>query len=604
MGQTSDIIESLSFDPVELRKKYLEERDKRLRSEGNAQYVDMTGKLEDLAHDPYAEPGVTRPPVVEDVDVAIFGGGFAGLLTAARLKQLGVKNLRIIEQAGDFGGTWYWNRYPGVRCDVESYIYMPLLEEVGTIPSEKYASGAEILAHWQRVGRHFGFYDTTLFQTGVTHVRWDTQSSRWIVRTNRGDEIRARFVVAANGSLHKPKLPGIPGLDRFKGKKFHTSRWDYAYTGGDTKGNLTGLRDKRVALIGSGATAIQIVPIVGEWAKHLYAFQRTPSAVDVRNNRPTDVAWFKSQSPGWQRRRMDNFLSVVLGVRDIQDMVSDRWTEIWSKLNGPPPVGANGRDMDPDTARQLLDYEVMEHIRARIDHIVKDPKTAESLKPWYNYFCKRPLYSDDYLQTFNRSNVTLVDTQGKGVERITESAIVHAGKTYEIDCLIFATGFRAGAYVFDGGGYEVVGKNGRTLREKWAKGVRSLHGIHMHGFPNFFIVGGYAQASAGVNYPNVAVPQAEYVAATIHRGMTRRAKVMEVSQAAEDRWLQAMLDKHVDRSKFESECTPGYYNNEGRSTDGPTLFSSLYGGGPIEYIALCEEWRTDGVGRDMDVTPE
>jgi cation diffusion facilitator CzcD-associated flavoprotein CzcO len=603
MDQTADFIGSLSVDPEELRRKYLEERDKRLRPEGNAQYVDMSGKFEDLVHDPHVEPGFTRPPIVEYVDVAIFGGGFAGLLTAARLKQLGVANLRIIEQAGDFGGTWYWNRYPGVRCDVESYIYMSLLEEVGTVPSEKYASGAEIFAHCQRIGRYFGLYEATLFQTSVTHVRWDASSSRWIVRSSRDDEIRARFVVAANGSLHRPKLPGIPGLDRFKGGKFHTSRWDYAYTGGDSRGKLTGLRDKRVALVGSGATAIQIVPIVGEWAKHLYVVQRTPSAVDVRNNRPTDVAWFKSQSPGWQRRRMDNFLAVVMGVRDIEDLVGDRWTEIWSKLNRRPQPGATGLHEDPDTARQLLDYEVMEHIRARIDHLVKDPKTAESLKPWYNFFCKRPLYSDDYLQTFNRPNVTLLDTHGKGVERITESALVHAGKSYEIDCLILATGFRTGAYLFDGGGYEVVGKSGQTLREKWARGVRSLHGIHVHDFPNFFIVGGYAQASAGVNYPNVAEPQAEYVAATIHRGMTRGAKVMEVSKAAEERWLQAMLDKHVDRSKFESECTPGYYNNEGSSADGPTLFSSLYGGGPIEYIQICAEWRAHGVDRDMDVTP-
>jgi cation diffusion facilitator CzcD-associated flavoprotein CzcO len=586
-------IAAVSLDTHKLRKKYLEERDRRLRSDGNAQYIDMAGKFEDLVHDPHVEPGFARDPVVEEIDVAIFGGGFAGLLTAAALKRLGIENLRIIEQGGDFGGTWYWNRYPGVRCDIESYIYMPLLEEVGTVPTEKYASGGEIFAHCRRLGERFGFYDRTLFQTSVTGARWDEQLSRWIVTTTRNDEIRARFVVAANGSMHRPKLPGIPGLDSFKGKSFHTSRWDYQYTGGDANGNLTGLRDKRVALIGSGATAIQIVPLLGEWAKQLHVFQRTPSAVDVRNNRLTDPQWFKAQPAGWQRERMSNFLRVTMGV-PVEDMVQDRWSEVWSQLNAPPPS-----DMDAETASQLRDYEVMEYIRKRVDQIVENPKTADALKPWYRYLCKRPLYSDNFLDTFNRPNVTLVDTQGKGVERITETAIVHEGETYEIDCLVFATGFRVGTYCFDGGGYEITGKDGQTLREKWSSGVRSLHGIHTRGFPNFFIVGGYAQASAGNNYLNCAMPQAEYVAAAIHRGTTSGAKAMEVSKAAEDRWAQAMIDKNVDRSKIEAECTPGYYTSEG---SGPSLWSNFYGGGPMEYIAICKEWCVNGVEADMDLT--
>lgn len=594
---------AFDFDPDKLHEKYLHERDKRLRADGDKQYIALEGKFEDLVHDPYVEPGFTRPAVSEDIDVAIFGGGFAGLLSAAELKRLGVESMRIIEQGGDFGGTWYWNRYPGVRCDVESYIYMPLLEEVGTVPSEKYAHGAEIMAHCQSLGRHFNLYEQTLFQTSIKSVTWDQASGRWIIRTNRDDEIRARFVIGANGSMHLPKLPGIPGLENFKGKEFHTSRWDYNFTGGNTYGNLTGLADKRVAIIGSGATAIQIVPVVGQWAKHLYMFQRTPSGVDARNNRPTDVEWFKQQTPGWQRKRMDNFLATVMGVQGIEDLVNDRWTEVWSRLNGPIPEDITGTGIDPDLFRQMLDYETMEAVRTRVDQIVKDPACAEALKPWYNFFCKRPLYSDDYLDTFNRPNVTLVDTQGQGVERITENGIVHGGQEYPVDLIIFATGFRTGAYIFDGGGYELIGRNGLTLKDKWATGVKSLHGIHTRDFPNFFIVGGYAQASAGINYPNIAAPQADYVAATIHAGLKAGYKVMEVSADAEARWGQTMIDKYVDRSNFEIECTPGYYNNEGNVEGSSTLWSSLYGGGPIEYTQLCEQWR-DGTGieRDMDVT--
>ncbi len=595
--------ERFDFHPAELHSKYLLERDKRLRTDGNAQYVDMTGSLEELVHDPYVEPGFSRAPVVREVDVAIFGGGFAGLLSAAELKRLGVEDLLIVEQGGDFGGTWYWNRYPGVRCDIESYIYLPLLEEVGTVPSEKYAHGAEIFAHCQRLGQHFRLYDQALFQTSVKNAVWDDDAGRWLVETDRGDQIRARFVVAANGSMHLPKLPGIPGLETFEGKAFHTSRWDYRYTGGDSGGNLTGLAGKRVAIVGSGATAIQITPIVAEWAEHLYVFQRTPSGVDARNNRNTDPAWFGGQPAGWQRRRMDNFLSVVMGVQEIDDMVDDRWTSVWSRLNGPAPTGSDGLPSDPDLARQMLDYETMEGVRARVGSIVSDPKTAEALKPWYNFFCKRPLYSDTYLQAFNRRNVTLVDTHGKGVERVKETAIHHAGEDFPVDLIIFATGFRTGSYVFDGGRYRIVGRDGLTLGEKWASGVRSLHGIQAHQFPNLFIIGGYAQASAGINYQNIAAPQADYVGAAISTALSNNYKVIEVSKSAEDRWAQAMIDKHMDRSKFESECTPGYYNNEGSAKEGPSLWSSLYGGGPLEYIEVCREWSRNGMHRDMIITP-
>src|SRR5207248_516494 len=180
--------------------------------------------------DPYVEPGFTRAPIVEELEALVIGGGFGGMMAAARLREAGVKDLRIVEKGGDFGGTWYWNRYPGAMCDIESYIYLPLLEEIGYVPKEKYTHAPEILAHSRAIGEHFNLYDNACFQTEVTELRWDDDDERWIVSTNRGDAMKARFVISSSGPLHRAKLPGIPGIDTFAGHSFHTSRWDYAYT--------------------------------------------------------------------------------------------------------------------------------------------------------------------------------------------------------------------------------------------------------------------------------------------------------------------------------------------------------------------------------------
>src|SRR5690349_82968 len=324
--------EELGFDPALLRQKYAAERTKRLRADGNNQYQEITGAHEHYNKDPYVQPGFTRPALHEELDALIIGGGFGGLLAAARLQQAGVTNLRIVEKGGDFGGTWYWNRYPGAQCDIESYIYLPLLEETGYMPREKYSFAPEILEHSQRIARKFGLYQGALFQTQIKELRWNEEDCRWTVSTDRGDRLHARYVVMSNGPLNRPKLPGIPGIDSYKGHSFHTSRWDYAYTGGDSSGNLTKLADKRVAIIGTGATAIQCVPHLGRWAKHLYVFQRTPSSVDLRGNKPTDPDWAASLTPGWQKRRMENFNILVSGGTQDEDLVSDGWTDIIRSL--------------------------------------------------------------------------------------------------------------------------------------------------------------------------------------------------------------------------------------------------------------------------------
>ena len=258
-----------------VRAKYAYERDKRLRPDGPDQYitVDQGGEFSEYLEDQHADALLERASIVDDVQVTVIGGGFAGLLSAARLRQGGATDVRIIERGSDFGGTWYWNRYPGAQCDTESYIYMPLLEEVGYVPTEKYARAPEIFEHSKAIARKFDLYRDALLQTEVTSLEWDADANRWIVGTNRGDVLRSRFVVWGCGAISRPKLPGIPGIHSFEGKSFHSSRWDYNYTGGDNQGNLTGLADKKVAIVGTGATAVQIVPYLGAWAEHLYVFE-------------------------------------------------------------------------------------------------------------------------------------------------------------------------------------------------------------------------------------------------------------------------------------------------------------------------------------------
>lgn len=594
--------DDLGFDPQTLREKYRIERDKRLRDDANEQYREIKGDFAHYLEDPYVEPGFTREPLTDEIEVVVIGGGFGGLLAGARLREAGVQDIRMIEKGGDFGGTWYWNRYPGAACDVESYIYLPLLEELGFMPVEKYTRAPEILAHCRAIGEHFDLYRDVCFQTEITDMSWDEPSSRWIIRTNRGDAMKAKFVIMANGPLHRPKLPGIPGVETFKGHSFHTSRWDYAYTGGDSFGNLTGLKDKRVGVIGTGATAVQCVPHLGASAKQLYVFQRTPSSIDVRDNRPTDPAWAASLEPGWQQRRMDNFNNLVSGGFEKEDLVGDGWTDIIRNilLIGRRSREAGEAPMELQELMQLADFKKMEQIRARVDEIVQDPATAEALKPWYNQFCKRPCFHDDYLPTFNRPNVKLVDTQGRGVERITENAVWVDGQAYEVDCLVYATGFEVGTSYARRAGYEVHGRDGLTLTDKWKDGVATLHGMHVHGFPNLFIFSN-SQSGFSVNYPHMLNAQAQHASYIVAEAMQRQARTIEATRAAEDAWVQTIIDSALMRQKFQEECTPGYYNNEGKPSalaarNGP------YGKGSIAFIKLMEDWRAAGALEGLELT--
>ena len=590
----SDSAAELVFDPDALRERYRVERDKRLREDANEQYVEMTGDFAHYLEDPYVDEKTERQPVTDEVDVVLIGGGFGGLQAGARLRDAGIKDIKIIEKGGAFGGTWYWNRYPGAQCDIEAYCYLPLLEELNYVPKEKYAFAREILAHSEAIGQHFDLHDCALFQTEVTELRWDESIERWIVSTNRGDAIKARFVSMANGPLHRPKLPGIPGVRDFKGHTFHTSRWDYNYTGGGPDGGLDKLGDKKIAIIGTGATAIQCVPFLGEAAEHLYVFQRTPSTVDVRGNTPTDPAWAEGLQPGWQKHRMENFNSMISGIPQEEDLVNDGWTDLIGKMINQFQNAKADSNMSLEQMIEMANFEKMEEIRARVDEFVDDDDVAEKLKPYYKMFCKRPTFNDDYLPTFNRSNVSLVDTDGQGVERITEKGLVVDGVEYEVDCIIYSTGFEVGTSYTRRSGYDVIGREAKSLSDHWRDGTRSLHGMGSHGFPNVFIMN-TSQGGFTANFPHLLDESAVHQAHIIAYALAEGYKTVEVTAAAEEEWVNTIVGFKGGPlgGLGGADCTPGYYNNEGQPNPNAQQ-SAPYGGGSIRFFELLKEWREDG----------
>jgi cyclohexanone monooxygenase len=594
----------IGFDPDEVRARYAIERDRRIREEGQQQYVEAAGAFARYGDDdPHAKgenPG--RAPMDADIEVLVIGGGFSGLMVAAELRAKGVEDVRIVEVGADFGGTWYWNRYPGAQCDIESYIYLPLLEETGYMPKEKYSYQPEILAHVGRLADHFGLRDRAIFRTRVTEMQWDEAIKRWQVTTDRGDALRARFVINATGPADRPKLPGIPGLDSFTGKTFHTARWDYDYTGGDTTGGLDKLADKRVAIIGTGATAIQAVPHVGKAAKQLYVFQRTPSSVDVRANRPTDPDWAASLKPGWQRERQENFNAITNGEQVEVDLVGDMWTDLM-KHRSKPTEGST--DLQAMLDLELADMRKMHEIRTRVDSVVTDRAAAEALKAWYPRYCKRPAFHDDYLPTFNRPNVTLVDTSiSRGVERITPTGVVANEVEYEVDCIIFATGFEITTGYHRRLPIKIAGRNGVTLAEKWRADLNSFHGYSVHGLPNWFMLGG-AQSGISANYSSVLAEKSKHLAYVVSEARARGAVVVEPTAEAEQGWVQTIRTHAAPSEGAFLACTPGYYNNEGQIAEGKGRgIGEVYVPGLNAFNRLLKAWRDDGGMKGLKLEKE
>ena len=584
-------------DSDALRIKYREERDKRLRKEGTDQYIKPTGNLASIISDSYIK-SVERAPVNKTVKVAIIGAGFSGLCTGARIKEAGIDDVCLIDSAGDVGGVWYWNRYPGAMCDTAAMIYLPLLEETGYVPTKKYVYAAEIFAHAQRIANHYKLYDNAMLSTAVSSLNWDEKTLNWVIRTDRGDTITAKYVAMGTGPINEPKLPGVEGIEKFKGHAFHTSRWDYQYTGGDfTNTPMTNLADKRVAMLGTGATGIQIVPFLSRDAKELHVIQRTPSSIDVRNNREFTADELADLKPGWQTEWLENFATLQSGGMAEKDLVQDGWTDITRRIREKVMViAAREKAMNADIFQQAYaesDDEKMNEIRARVDTLVDDYETAQGLKPWYRQLCKRPCFHDEYLQSYNRPNTHLVDTNGQGVERIDETGVWANGTHYEVDLIVFASGFEVN--LSHSASYETTGCNGLKLSDYWGEGMQSLHGTHVHGFPNLFIIAISQAANLISNITHNLSESGTSIATILSYSEEIGAQETEVTQEAEQKWVGLFDENPMAKLLSNPECTPGYYNNEGKPADRKDrLNASGYPQGPVAYFKHLRKWCSTG----------
>jgi cyclohexanone monooxygenase len=551
---------------AEEQAKYRAYKDAR---RGAADYIAMEGEFAKYLQDVYSAPPVGRDALSDECDILVIGAGFAGLLLWYKLRAAGFRDVRFCEKGGDVGGTWYWNRYPGIACDVESYSYLPLLEEMGYFPSMKFASGFEILEYCQAMATRFGFYDHCLFHTTVERTEWDEAAARWTVTTDRGDAMRARYVVLANGILTTPKLARIEGMETFEGKAFHTSRWDYTVD----------LEGKRVGIVGTGATAVQVIPELARIVKQLYVFQRTPSTIDVRDQRATTPeeieAW--SKEPGWATARRERLARISSGRTALQgndDYLSGKVADFKERRQYE-------RELSPEELieRQLnTNFRIMEQVRARVDAVVKDPKTAAALKPYYPYGCKRPTFHDEFLPAFNLPHVRLIDTAPLGVSKINARGVVHDGVEYPLDVLIYATGFQwMATSTFN----MITGRGGQTLRDKWrTEGVRTFLGLHSHGFPNLFIMSGPQGGGGQFNFTRGIEAHTDYVVWMLKTLRGRGANVVDIRREPEITYAEHCRDADI-RTRPLRDCL-SYYNGDGNAEPG----SLAYYGGPRKWHEL------------------
>lgn len=582
-----------SADMDAIRAKYEAERLKRLRPAGTDQYTFAEGKFARFADDPYSPEAPDRAPISAEIDVLVIGAGIGGIQLGATLRQNGIDDFIMVDVAGDFGGTWYWNRYPGIRCDVESYIYLPFLEETGYVPTERYTRGSEILAYCQQLGRHFGLYERALFQTKIAGIHWDEVSARWVVKTNRGDLLRTRFVSTQSGIFSRPQLPGIPGIDEFEGESFHSARWNFNYTGGNSDGGLDRLGDKRVGVIGTGTTALQVVPELAAVARELTVFQRTPTAVGVRDNGPTNLSWFNSQPAGWHRARIKSFNALSNGEL-VDCPVDDGWARFFRKMINSV-VSLAPEEITPasaEAAQERADFEYNEEVRSRVDEYVSDPRKADLLKAYYRTMCKRPGFSDHYLQAFDQDNVKLVDVS-TGIERITKSGLIVDGQEYPLDCLIFSTGFELGTTWAHQAGYDVIGRDGLRLSDKWAEGLRTYHGLFSKGFPNMFFMG-LTQTGITINVPHMLQEQADHISFIVRHCLDNGLTSVEATDDAEEDWQGAIDAVAEARRPFLESCTPGYYNAEGKVGDRRSAIGSGWYLPSTQFFQMWADWREKG----------
>lgn len=616
-------------------EKYNAERVKRLRPDGPLQYINPTNndKFKHYAEDPWYKPGTgdennARLINQEHPRVLIVGAGYGGLLYAVRLIQSGAftaDDILLVDSAAGFGGTWYWNRYPGLMCDVESYIYMPLLEETGYMPKEKYASGNELREHADRIAAMWNLKHRALFRTTVNNLAWEDEAKQWNVQGlhQQGSEegsisLKADFVILASGLLNFPKLAGLPGIEDYQGHTFHTSRWDYDYTGGSSESpQLSKLADKKVGIVGTGATAVQAVPQLAHWAKELVVFQRTPSSIDRRDNRPTNPEWWaqeiQSKGLGWQRKRMENFNAFTTNTSPLPevDMVGDGWTKMqsFSAIIGGPSA------LKPGYLEQMtaLDFQRQEKIRSRAEEIVTDKATADVLKPWYSGWCKRPCFHDEYLQAFNKPNVKLVDTEGKGIHRLTKGGIVAGDTEHDLDLIIFGTGYQIGIVSSPAAraNMTVTGRGGKSMDEKWMNGLATLHGMVTRDFPNLFYPG-VSQIGVAANQVYVldqaSAHTAYIISETVKRAGAENKEVsVEPTLEAEESWAVQILMR-AGAAAGQVTCTPSYINGEGALSQlgqeemMKAARLGTWGDGVADFVRVIEEWRVKGDLEGLEIS--
>lgn len=620
-------------DEIQVEKRYGEERAKRLREDGPAQWIDISldENFKRFQDDPWVDPDAVNDVKSMFPDgscqLLIIGAGFGGLMYAVRMVQAGVhpEYIRIVDPAGGFGGTWYHNRFPGLMCDIESYCYLPLLEETGYMPKHRYSYGEEIRKYAEDIADKWNITNSAVFQTKAEKLLWDETAKEWQVelvqrKGNHSQDltVRSKFVATVNGVLNWPKLPGFPGILDFQGKIFHSARWDYSITGG-SQGNpsLTRLKDKRVAIVGTGATAVQIVPHLARWSKHLYVVQRTPASVDRRDQRPTDPEWFHKQvatAKGWQRERLRNFHNHFrTGEKPSVNVVDDQWTEsIMLPISGNPD-GPTSMEELPAYMKTLnaLDLPRQASVRARCEKIVKDHKVAQALQPWYPTWCKRPAYHDDYYPSFNQDNVTLIDTEGKGPDCITADSIIVGNQSLPVDIIIFATGYRApfGGTPAEKANLTITGLNGVSMTQEWARnGPTTLHGVIDKNFPNLFLSGPW-QASTSPNFlfnVDELAKHASYILSEAKRRAGGKPFAVAPTAKAVEDWGMQVLMRAAPMAAIVG-CTPNYFNLEGKLDQTPPEMqttmakSGLWGKGIEDFVATVEAWRVEGSMQGIEV---
>ncbi|KAH7010471.1 hypothetical protein EDB80DRAFT_750804 [Ilyonectria destructans] len=623
----------------DVQEKYQQERVRRLRDDGMAQFTDLfeLDKFKKFLADPWTQDTPTNgtapptPPADQHCEILIVGAGHSGLLFAARLIDAGFSpdDILMVDNAGGFGGTWYWNRYPGLMCDVESYIYMPLIEETGYMPKMKYSSGEELRLNAERIATKWKLQDRAMFHCRASRLAWDDARKEWvstIFQQNKGRDVgpamtvKSRFVMLTSGISVIPQIPVIKGLETFKNDIFHTARWDYNITGGtQTDPSMVKLKGKRVGIIGTGATAIQVVPELVKWADQLYVFQRTPSAVDRRDNRATDEGWWNRETvkPGWQHARQQNFNEFMTHADPKPDvnLVSDGWTSmpsysaiIGNKKTRPPEKLEDYRQM-----LHALDLIRQGQIRQRTEDIIQDKDTAEMLKAWYPGWCKRPCFHDEYLQAFNNDNITLVDTNARGVELVTETGVVVGGQEYPLDVLVLSTGYRS-AFLYSPPrrvDIDVFGRDNRSLDKKWSAGVTTLFGMMSHDFPNMFWPG-FVHAGGTPNFTFSIDLAAKKVAAMMAQSHLRLGSnetspspyrynfTVEATSDAEEEWSNKIA-AGAGMFLAAAGCTPSYINAEGEldrevsvEVQKRRARGSMWSKGVVDFEQVVEEWQKGG----------